>query len=132
MNTASRAAQIYRQVETESRSPLELVVMLYDGALRFLGQAAEAAAQNDIRARSYAVSRTLAIVAELQNTLDIEKGGAIADQLDDLYTYITSRLLDVALKNDMTAIEESRKLLAPLRDAWSQISQSAAESVGAP
>jgi flagellar secretion chaperone FliS len=121
MNSAARAAQTYRRVESESRSPLELVVMLYDGALRFLGEAADADARGDIRARSRALSRALAIVAELQNTLDLEQGGAIADQLDDLYTYITSRLLDVTLKKDVTAIDEARQLLAPIRDAWSQI-----------
>jgi flagellar protein FliS len=134
MIAASRAAQAYRRVESESRSPLELVVMLYDGALRFLGEAADAAARGDLRARSHAVSRVLAIVAELQNTLDLEKGGAVADQLDDLYTYITSRLIDVALKKDVTAIDEARKLLTPVRDAWAHIagSQSAIQSVGAP
>jgi flagellar secretion chaperone FliS len=119
---ASRAAQAYRRVESESRSPLELVVMLYDGALRFLGDAADAAGRGDLRARAHAISRVLAIIGELQNTLDVEKGGAVADQLDDLYTYITSRLLDVALKQDVTAIEEARKLLTPVRDAWTQIS----------
>ena len=118
---AARAAQAYRRVESESRSPLELVVMLYDGALRFLDDAADAAARGDLRTRARAISRVLAIVGELQNTLDIEKGGAIADQLDDLYTYITSRLLDVTLKQDLTAIDEARKLLTPIRDAWSQI-----------
>jgi flagellar protein FliS len=118
----SRAAEAYRRVESESRSPLELVVMMYDGALRFLGEASDAAARGDLRARAHAVSRVLAIIGELQNTLDIEKGGAVADQLDDLYTYLTSRLLDVALKQDVTAIEEARKLLTPIRDAWSQIS----------
>ena len=133
MIAANRAAQAYRRVESESRSPLELVVMLYDGALRFLGDAAAAADRKDLRARAHAVSRVLAIVAELQSTLDLEKGGAVADQLDDLYTYITSRLLDVALKNDVTAIEEARKLLTPIRDAWSQLSQPAfAQTVGAP
>jgi flagellar protein FliS len=119
---ASRAAQTYRRIESESRSPLELVVMLYDGALRFLNEAADAAERGDLRARARAVSRVLAIVAELQSTLDLEKGGAVADQLDDLYTYITSRLLDIALKNDVTAIAEARKLLTPIRDAWSQVS----------
>ena len=118
---AARAAQAYRRVESESRSPLELVVMLYDGALRFLDDAADAAARGDLRTRARAMSRVLAIVGEMQNTLDIEKGGAIADQLDDLYTYITSRLLDVTLKQDLTAIDEARKLLTPIRDAWSQI-----------
>jgi len=118
---AARAAQVYRQIDTESRSPLELVVMLYDGALRFLGEAADAAARNDLRARGRAISRVLAIIGELQSTLDVEKGGVVADQLDDLYTYITSRLLDVTLKQDLTAIDEARKLLSPIRDAWSQI-----------
>ena len=118
---AKSAAQAYRRVESESRSPLELVVMLYDGALRFLGEASAAAARGDLRARAHAISRTLAIIAELQNTLDIEKGGAVADQLDDLYTYISARLLDVALKKDVTAIDEAQKLLTPIRDAWSQI-----------
>lgn len=108
--------------------------MLYDGALRFLGDAAAAADRKDLRARAHAVSRVLAIVAELQSTLDLEKGGAVADQLDDLYTYITSRLLDVALKNDVTAIEEARKLLTPIRDAWSQLARqpALAQAVGAP
>ena len=122
MNAGSRAAQAYRRVESESRSPLELVIMLYDGALRFLNDASDAAARGDLRARAQAISRVLAIVGELQNTLDLDKGGAVADQLDDLYTYLTSRLIDVALKQDVTAIEEARKLLTPIRDAWSQIS----------
>jgi flagellar protein FliS len=120
--SGSRAAQAYRRVESESRSPLELVVMMYDGALRFLEEASDAVERGDLRGRAHAISRVLAIIGELQNTLDIEKGGAIADQLDDLYTYLTSRLLDVALKQDVTAIEEARKLLTPIRDAWSQIS----------
>ena len=134
MIAASRAAQAYRRVESESRSPLELVVMLYDGALRFLGDASAAVERKDLRARANAVSRVLAIVAELQSTLDVEKGGAVADQLDDLYTYITSRLLDVALKNDVTAIDEARKLLTPIRDAWSQLAAqpAMAQAVGAP
>jgi flagellar secretion chaperone FliS len=126
---ASRAAQAYRRVESESRSPLELVVMLYDGALRFLDEASAAAARGDLRSRARSISRALAIVAELQNTLDLEKGGAVADQLDELYTYITSRLLDVAIKNDVTAIDEARKLLTPIRDAWSQISTQAPVAV---
>ena len=132
MIAATRAAQAYRRVESESRSPLELVVMLYDGALRFLGDASAAAARGDLRARAHGVSRVLAIIAELQSTIDLEKGGAVADQLDDLYTYITARLLDVAIKNDATAIDEARKLLTPIRDAWSQVATPVPQAVGAP
>jgi flagellar protein FliS len=116
----SRAAQAYRRVESESRSPLELVVMLYDGALRFIDEARAAHARKDLRARSRAISKTLAIIGELQNTLDVEKGGAVAEQLDNLYTYINSRLLDVTLKQDVGACDEVHKLLTTLRDAWAQ------------
>jgi flagellar biosynthetic protein FliS len=51
-----------------------------------------------------------------------ESCDAVAEQLDDLYTYVTARLIDVALKNDVTAIDEARKLFIPIRDAWSQVS----------
>ena len=117
MIAANRATQAYRRVESESRSPLELVIMLYDGALRFLGEASDAAARGDLRTRANAISRTLAIIAELQNTLDLEKGGAVA-----------------ALKKDVTAIDEARKLVTPIRDAWSQVAAqpSLPQAVGAP
>lgn len=121
MIPANRAAQAYRRVESESRSPLELVVMLYDGALRFVNEAKEAHARRDMRARGKAISKTLAIIGELQNTLDMEKGGAIAEQLDNLYTYINSRLLDVTIKHDVAACDEVHTLLTTLRDAWSQV-----------
>src|SRR4029453_14131197 len=122
MVTSTRATQAYRRVESESRSPLELVVMLYDGALRFVSEAREAHARKDLRARGQAISKALAIIGELQNTLDMEKGGAVAEQLDNLYIYISSRLLDVTLKHDVSACDEVHKLLTPVRDAWSQAS----------
>ena len=121
MTPASRAAQAYRRVESESRSPLELVVMLYDGALRFVNDARDAHARRDLRARGTAISKTLAIIGELQNTLDMERGGAVAEQLDNLYTYINSRLLDVTMKQDITACDEVHKLLSTLRDSWAQV-----------
>jgi flagellar protein FliS len=114
---ASRAAQAYRRVESESRSPLELVVVLYDGALRFVDEARAAHARHDLRTRGQAISKTVAIIGELQNMLDMEMGAAVAEQLDTLYTYINSRLLDVTLKQDIAACDEVHKLLGTLRDA---------------
>jgi flagellar protein FliS len=132
VTSASRAAHAYRRVESESRSPLELVVMLYDGVLRFVAEARDAHHRKDLRARGRALSKALAIVSELQNTLDLEKGGAVADGLDNLYTYVTSRLLDVTLKQDVTACDEVAKLLGPLRDAWSQIATGPAQPAAPP
>jgi flagellar protein FliS len=95
--------------------------MLYDGALRFVGEARSAAARNDIASRGDAISRAMAIVSELQNTLDVETGGNLAKELDRLYSYINTRLLDVSLKKDIAALDEVQKLLTTLREGWSQV-----------
>jgi flagellar protein FliS len=121
---AGRVARAYQTVDAQSRSPLELVVMLYDGAIRFLTQAKDAHGRGDLRARAAGVSRALAIVGELQSTLDVERGQAVAEELDRLYQYITTRLLQVTLNGDVTALEESARLLGHLREAWSEVSGS--------
>lgn len=119
--TPPRGAEAYRRTEAQSRSPVELVLMLYDGALRFVAEARAAVARNDIASRGAAISRALAIVAELQNTLDVKTGGDIARELDRLYSYINIRLLDVTAKRDAAALEEVQKLLTTLREAWLQV-----------
>src|SRR5262245_1111199 len=83
-----RGIDAYRRTEAQSASPLQLVVMLYDGALRFLNEARAAQARGDMRARGAALRRVTAIVAECQSTLDLERGGAVAAELDRLYSYI--------------------------------------------
>jgi flagellar protein FliS len=115
-----RGAAAYRRVEAESRSPLELVVMLYEGAVRFLAEAREAHGRRDFIARGNSLSRALAIIAELQNTLNLKDGGAIAAELDRLYSYITWRLMDVHTKQDGAALDEAHKLFSTLSDAWSE------------
>jgi flagellar protein FliS len=117
----SNAANAYRRTQAEAGTPLELVVMLYDGALRFLAQAQDAMAQRDIKARHIALDKTLAIVAHLQSTLDTERGGAMAVELERLYSYMSGRLLEGAARNDPSALGEVMKLMANLRDAWHTI-----------
>ena len=111
----------YRQVEVQSRSPLELVVMLYDGALASLTEARTAAARGDVSRRAAAVSKALAIVCSLQETLNLDEGGTVAAELDRLYTYARGRLLDVTLHQDLSGLSEVHKLLESLRGAWQQI-----------
>lgn len=123
VSMSPRGADAYRRTAVQSSSPLGLVVMLYDGAIRFILEAREAIARKDVRARTNAVSRTLAIVSELQNTLNVKEGGAVAQELDRLYTYINTRLLDVTAKADDNAAAEVHKLLTTLREAWSQIAE---------
>lgn len=96
--------------------------MLYDGAIRFVAQARDAHTRGDRRGRAVGVSRAMAVVGELQNTLDVERGRDIAVELDRLYHYITGRLLDVTRSGDGTAFDEILLLLGTLREGWAQAS----------
>jgi flagellar protein FliS len=123
---ASRAAQSYLQTQVRSSSPLELVVMLYDGALRSTTAACEAMRRGDIPARRAALSKTMAIIGELQNTLDMKSGGDVAVQLDQLYGWMTSHLLQAAVRQEAGPIEDVRRVLETLRDGWHQIAKGSA------
>jgi flagellar protein FliS len=121
----TRGATAYRKTGVQSSSPLELVVLLYDGALRHLVAARDALHRNDLVARREAVSKTLAIVTELQSTLNLEEGGAVAASLDGLYTYMMGQLVDTRARKDTATIDEVERLLRSLRDAWAQIASGA-------
>ncbi len=118
---STRAADAYRQTQVVSGTPLELVVMLYDGALKFMAIAETAVHRKDITARRAALSKALAIISELQNTLNMEQGGDIAQSLDELYRYASLRLLDAAARNDAAPIEETMRLFRTLREGWQGI-----------
>ena len=81
----------------------------------------QAADRNDIAGRTRAVARALAIVTELQNTLRLEDGGDVARELDRLYTYMTTRLVDSNLKKDRKALDEVHRLLSTVREGWAQV-----------
>jgi flagellar secretion chaperone FliS len=124
--TMARGAEAYYQTHVQSRSPLELVVMLYDGALRFCDQAATAMDAGDMTTKAVAMSRAFAILAELQNTLNVNEGGDVARQLDALYAHMHDRLIDANIQRSSAPIRDVMRLLTPLRDAWSQVATPAA------
>jgi flagellar protein FliS len=124
--TMARGAEAYYQTHVQSRSPLELVVMLYDGALRFCDQAATAMDAGDMTTKAVAMSRAFAILAELQNTLNVKEGGEVALQLDALYAHMNDRLVDANIQRSSAPIRDVMRLLTPLRDAWSQLATPAA------
>ena len=104
------------------------IVMLYDGALKFMGKARDAIERRDIPARRDAISRTLAIISELQSTLNLAEGGQVAAELDRLYSYANTRLLEAAMKNEVAAIDDVKRVFEILRDGWHTI---ATQPVGA-
>ena len=121
--TLARGAEAYRQAHVQSRSPLELIVMLYDGALRFCRETEEAIAKKDLVAKREALNRVFAILSELQGTLNIEQGGETAASLDSLYTYMINRLTEANLQLKVAPVQEVITLLTGLRDAWAAVAQ---------
>jgi len=128
MQTAmARAAQTYYQTQIQSQSPVELVVMLYDGAIRFMRAAVEAIEKRDLPGKREAMSRAMAIVSELQSSLNLAAGGDIAKNLDELYSYVTGRLIEANINSAVEPLHESVKLMATLREGWSQIAAPGAQ-----
>ncbi|MEO7275175.1 MAG: flagellar export chaperone FliS [Vicinamibacterales bacterium] len=130
MYAQTRGAVAYQHTSVQSSSPLELVVLLYDGALRHLVAARDATLRHDLIARRDAFSKVMAIITELQSTLNLEDGGQVAVSLDALYTYMTGKLIESTASKNVAGIEEVEKLLRPLREAWSTIAAEPA-AVGA-
>jgi flagellar protein FliS len=114
----NRGIDTYRRTAVEGSTPMELVVMLYDGALRFTADARDAIVRRDIPARSQAVSRALAIISELQSTLDFNRGGQIATSLDELYSYVSGRLMDASFKQSVEPLDQAARVLSTLREGW--------------
>jgi flagellar protein FliS len=121
--TSDLARNAYQQVEVNSSSGLQLVVMLYDGAIRFLGDAKACIENGDLSGKALAIDRTLAIIGELQSTLKLEEGGELAQSLDKLYTYMTERVIEASLKLNIKPVDEVVKLLSILNSAWTEIAR---------
>lgn len=119
--TSPRGVAAYQRTGVQCGTPLELVVKLYDAAIMNIVKARDAVASGDLRAKRDGISRALAVVSELQSSLDLKAGGDIAASLDSLYTYVTGRLVEFNMKRDVKALDEAHRLLSTLRDGWQQI-----------
>ena len=115
----------YQQVDIETASPVAIVAKLYEGALRNGAQAREHLQAGRVRERVDKLSKAMAIVEELQRTLDMERGGEIATNLDDLYTFVTERLLRANLDGSLEALDEAMRVLSTLNEGWQYLARDA-------
>lgn len=110
-------------MEIRTATPEMLIVKLYEGALRFIRNARAHQEAGEIAARATAISRALAIVNELQHSLDLEAGGDVARNLDSLYFYVTDRLLEANVRSSIAALDEASGILSTLNEAWVEIAR---------
>lgn len=115
--------ETYGTQQVMTGNPATLVALLYDKAVMSLRTAIEAIRENEIEKRWKANNKAVEIIKHLMMTLDAEKGGEIASNLEAVYGYILRRLLDVDMKNDARAAEEVIQLLEPLRASWAELAR---------
>ena len=110
----------YRENSILTASPEQLVVMLYDGAGRFLRQAEVSIIDGAWLQASEKLSRAEAIIDELLATLDMN-AGEVADRLQSIYVFCKMRLIEARIERDPVRVDQVARLLAELREAWSQV-----------
>ncbi len=114
----NNAYQQYKQAQYETASPEKLLLMLYDGAIKFGGQAKEGMNDNDYELANEKIKRVQSIINELMVTLDMDQGGEIADNLYNLYEYMNRRLIQANIRKDPEIVEEVLDLLREMKEAW--------------
>lgn len=125
----------YKKISIESgvdaANPIELIVMLYDGAILACNSAIPFVKKDDYAKRSPYIYKAIKIIQSgLRLSLDREAGGEIAINLDALYIYMTNRLVKANIDVDEAPIQEVIQLLTELRSAWAEISKTEAANLG--
>lgn len=105
-------------------SPLQLVIMLYDGAIRFMEAGKYGIDQGDLELQNKNLQKAQKIVMELMSCLDMEKGGDIAKNLLALYTYVLNELVEANVGDKTEPIDRCIKILCDLRESWIEVEQS--------
>ncbi len=115
-----KAAQAYFQTQVNTTSQGQLLLMLYDGAIKFLRQAKERMQERDYANKGILISKAIDVISELDSSLNIQRGGDIAQNLHNLYFFCNTRLLQANMKMDQGLLDEVIKILGGLREAFAQ------------
>ena len=119
----NNAAVAYGARKVETASPAELVLMLYEGAIKFCNIAIGAIEKKDYEKANTNIQKARRIIVELQTTLDNKY--KVAEDFDVIYDYIFKTLVQANIKKDPEILEEALKQLRDLRDAWKEIMRTA-------
>jgi flagellar secretion chaperone FliS len=117
MSYASQSSS-YREMEIQSASPERLVVIVFEQLVVNLERARIAMERKDIELRVTSLRRARGLVGELLATLDFEKGGALANQLADLYQFMLYELVDIGQRGDVATMRKLVNIATALRDGF--------------
>lgn len=119
----------YRKSAVAGASPLQLVVMLYDGCLRFMEAGKRAIQDRDLEKQNDSLQRAQRIIAELMSTLDMEKGGDVSQNLLSLYTFAYNRLVEANIEDNPDYVDHAIQVMSGLRESWVQLESSSRTGV---
>lgn len=108
----------YKQTQIETAPKEEILLMLYDGAVRFLHKAKEGFAEKNIEKQHNNIVKVQNIITEFESTLDMEAGGEFAKNLFNLYEFMSAQLLIANVKKNEQALDIVIKHMTSLRDTW--------------
>ena len=117
----SRFHNEYRHNEVATSSQGKLIVMMYEGALKFVSLAIEGIDNKDLSQKGKYINKTHDIINELSCALDMKKGGEVAQKLESLYQFILHQLTRANIKSDRKALEAIINVLKPLMEAWEEL-----------
>lgn len=116
----------YRRTQVLTASDIQIIVLLYDGALQALQLAREGILQNNYTDKALFLGRAIAIISELSDVLDMEKGKDIALSLRRLYSYMLDEMTQANLRHNVGHLDGPIRCLSTLREGWHAIAQQSA------
>jgi flagellar secretion chaperone FliS len=123
-----KLANEYRKGAVTGASPLKLVVMLYDGALRFMEAGKHAMAAKNLEKQNAELQKAQRIVTELMACLDMEHGGEIAQNLFALYSYVLNELVQANINDEPEGVDRAIAVMSELRMSWVELETTLAPS----
>lgn len=111
----------YQKTQVMTASREKVLLMLYEGAIRFTKQANVALKQGKIAEKGKYISKSTAILSELMATLDFKAGGQLAIDLENLYVFMIDKLIEGNINNDAECLTTVETLLMTLFEAWKDV-----------
>ena len=125
MRSKQRAIDSYGEVQVvtgvASANSVELIQMLFDGLIESLSITRGHIQRGAVADKAKSIARASRLVLGLQGALDFEKGGDLANNLNELYGYVTRRLIHVNIHNDLKVLDEIHGLMSEIREAWEHV-----------